>query len=109
MGFALLDVVDGGPHLEEMAVIPEHGRRGLGERLIEVVCEHARPGRPRGLTLTTFRDLPWNGPFYRRMGFAPVPRTRSGPELAKLRLEEIERGLDVAPREILRRSLAAGG
>ena len=33
------------------------------------------------LTLTTFRDVPWNAPWYSRLGFEPAP---DEPRLAEL-------------------------
>ena len=46
-------------------------------------------------TLTTFRDVPWDAPFYLRVGFDSITVDVSRPELAKLRaLNSIE--LDLA-------------
>lgn len=56
-------------HLRELAVHPDHGRRGLGSALVKAVCKQARQQRLDGVTLTTFRDIPWNAPFYARLGF----------------------------------------
>jgi GNAT superfamily N-acetyltransferase len=56
-------------HLRELAVHPEHGRRGLGSALVRAVCNQARRQRLAGVTLTTFRDIPWNAPLYARLGF----------------------------------------
>jgi len=36
-GFALVELIDGEPHLEEMDVHPEHGRKGIGRRLLGAV------------------------------------------------------------------------
>ena len=44
-------------------------------------------------TLTTFRTVPWNLPFYARMGFAEIPRETPRPELAAVVSEEADRGL----------------
>jgi hypothetical protein len=43
------------------------------------------------LTLTTFRDVPWNAPFYARLGFEYV--TELTPELRQKREEETAHGL----------------
>ena len=37
VGFALLRFVGGLPHLDEIDVLPEHGRQGIGSRLLEAV------------------------------------------------------------------------
>ena len=52
--------------LEEIDVHPDHGRRGLGRRLVSAVCAWAARGGHRWLTLTTFRDVPFNMPFHAR-------------------------------------------
>jgi GNAT superfamily N-acetyltransferase len=52
--------VDGCIHIEQVSVDPARAGRGIGAALIEHVAGLAREaGRP-ALTLTTFRDIPWN-------------------------------------------------
>ena len=108
VGFALATEVDGERHLLELSVRPDHARMGLGSWLLEVVRDEARRLGHRALTLTTYRDVAWNGPFYRRLGFVPVAREDAGPELAKIRQREIDEGLDARPREILRLEIDPG-
>jgi len=43
VGFALASVLDSGPHLEELDVHPDFGRRGLGAALVAAVLDWARP------------------------------------------------------------------
>ena len=72
IGFAVAWVVDGEGHLDELAVVPAHGRRGVGRALVdEVVAWTVAQGLP-SITLTTFRDVPWNGPYYEKLGFQVV-------------------------------------
>jgi len=108
VGFALVEVVDGEAHLEEMDVMPAHGRRGLGRALLETVCAWAGAAGYDAVTLTTFRAIPWNEPFYARMGFRPLAAGEIGPELAALVRDETARGLDPAQRVVMRRTLAGG-
>ncbi|MEM1401464.1 MAG: GNAT family N-acetyltransferase, partial [Pseudomonadota bacterium] len=68
-GFAVVSVVDSNIHIEEISVHPEFGRRGIGSSLIDFVCREARDRNFVAVTLSTFRDVPWNGPFYERCGF----------------------------------------
>ena len=83
VGFALATVLGDAPHLEELAVHPEHGRRGLGRRLVAAVVGWARARGAPTLTLSTFRDVPWNAPFYARLGFvALAPETLPAPLVA---------------------------
>jgi len=102
-GYALADIVDGTAHLEQVTVHPDHGRQGIGRRLIEAVAGWAADRGDRSMTLLTFRDVPWNGPYYRRLGFADVADGDLGPELAALRRHEAELGLDVSIRGAMRR------
>ena len=69
VGFATCSVEGAYLHLDELAVHPDHGRRGLGRRLVAAVIDAAAQRRLDGVSLTTFADLPWNGPFYAGMGF----------------------------------------
>ncbi|WP_233571212.1 GNAT family N-acetyltransferase [Nocardiopsis sp. Huas11] len=100
-GLAATVTVDGLPHLEQIAVDPDHGRRGVGSALLAAVCAEAAARGHERLTLTTFRDLPWNGPWYLARGFAPLPRALWGPELA--RLWESEAPIRVRPRLVMAR------
>jgi GNAT superfamily N-acetyltransferase len=104
-GYALVDVLDGAAHLEQVTVHPDHGRQGIGGRLIDAVAAWARDQGYAALTLLTFRDVAWNGPYYRRIGFADVPDAALGPELAALRAHEADIGLDVGIRGAMRRPL----
>ena len=77
VGFALVKMLaDDLPHLEEIDVDPSHGRRGLGTALVRAVCEWATASGYVMLTLTTFRAVPWNLPFYAHLGFVEIPRYR---------------------------------
>ena len=79
IGFAVAWVIDGEGHLDELAVARAHGRRGVGRALVdEVLAWTAARGLP-SVTLITFRDVPWNGPYYEKLGFEAV--TALTPEL----------------------------
>ncbi|WP_187347158.1 GNAT family N-acetyltransferase [Nocardiopsis sp. CNR-923] len=97
-GLAATITVDGHTHLEQLAVHPDHGRRGLGSALLEAVCVEAAGRGDRELTLTTFRDLPWNGPWYARRGFVPLARGEWGPGLERVWEAEARAGIGVLPR-----------
>jgi GNAT superfamily N-acetyltransferase len=103
IGFAHVEVLGPrGVHLKEIDVHPDHGRRGLGTRLVVTVCEWAaRSGYPE-VTLTTFRDVPWNMPFYAGLGFEVVPTSELSAELVRVVADEMRRGLDPARRVAMR-------
>jgi GNAT superfamily N-acetyltransferase len=101
VGFAIVFALDGDAYIHELDVHPEHGRRGVGRRLIEHVRSRAaRDGHAR-VSLSTFSDVPWNGPYYRRLGFHEVPEERLGAGMHEVRRREAEAGLDVARRIFL--------
>ena len=67
-GFAVLELLDGAVHLEQLSVDPAHGRRGLGGALLAATVQAAREHGTDRSTLLTYADVPWNGPFYARQG-----------------------------------------
>lgn len=103
IGFALVEMLaEDLPHLEEIDVHPRHGRRGVGTALVRTVCEWVSRSGYSELTLTTFRAVPWNMPFYSRLGFEPVPTDELRPELAAVVQDEAARGLDTQRRVVMR-------
>ncbi len=94
VGFAWLTLVCGQAHLEQISVLPEHGRRGIGRALLEAAATWAAGARYERLTLCTFRDVPWNGPFYRSAGFVELDEREWCPELHEIRDAERSNGLD---------------
>lgn len=56
-------------HIEELSVHADYQRRGIGRALMQRVIDFAQQGGLVLLTLTTFRDIAWNEPFYARLGF----------------------------------------
>jgi GNAT superfamily N-acetyltransferase len=109
VGFAMLGEVGGHAHLWELDVHPDHGRRGIGRALLEHVCQAAAEAGHRRITLTTFAEVPWNAPFYRRAGFFELRGEAIGPALRELLAEEARGGLDPAERCCMARELAAPG
>src|SRR6185503_9462415 len=61
VGFAHVEMLaEDLPHLEELDVHPDHGRRGIGAALVRTVCEWVARSGYSEVTLTTFRAVPWN-------------------------------------------------
>ncbi|MEM6646071.1 MAG: GNAT family N-acetyltransferase [Bacteroidota bacterium] len=102
--FALVErLADGTAHLEELSVDPAQGRSGIGTALMRHV-ERAMAARGHAtLTLSTFREVPWNAPWYRRLGYRVLPDADLTPVLHTLRDEEAALGLDLSPRFIMRK------
>jgi GNAT superfamily N-acetyltransferase len=99
VGFAHVELVEpNAAHLEELDVHPDHGRRGVGARLVTAVCRWAADRGFDRVTLTTFRRVPWNMPFYARLGFEEIPPAARTPALQAIVQDETRRGLDPAQR-----------
>jgi GNAT superfamily N-acetyltransferase len=102
VAYLLTSVVDGCAHIDQVSVAPSHARQGLGAALIEHLAERAGVA----LTLTTFRDVPWNAPYYERLGFTVVEPGDQGSELAALVRHEAAAIPGDAPRVAMRRPSA---
>ena len=103
VGFAHVELFEpNAAHLHELDVHPDHGRRGLGTRLVRAVCTWAESRGYEAVTLCTFRDVPWNMPFYATLGFEVVPCSALSPELEAVVTDETNRGLDPTRRVVMR-------
>ena len=108
VGFALVRMLAADlPHLDELDVEPSHGRRGVGTALVRAVCNWATVSGYSTLTLTTFRTVPWNLPFYARLGFSEIPPHLLRPELAAVMSDEADRGLAPEARAVMSYQCAA--
>jgi len=105
VGMVIASVRDGAVYVEEMDVLPAHGRRGLGARLLGRVCAWAEARGHAAVTLSTFRDVPWNGPFYRKHGFRDLRPAEWTPGMRAIREKEARHGLRVEARVFMRKEL----
>jgi len=104
VGFAHVKLLEPNvAHLQEIDVHPKHGRRGLGTNLTMAVCDWAGHAGFSAVTLTTFRTVPWNMPWYLRLGFEIVATEELGPVLLSILRDEKRRGLDPETRVAMRR------
>ncbi len=100
-GYAALWPVDHLAHLCEIDVHPDHGRAGIGAALMSAADGWARGCACPGISLTTFIDVPWNGPWYARLGYVPY-----GPSLwpaghIRLWSEQLASALDCTRRHMM--------
>lgn len=56
-------------HIDEVDVLREHQGKGVGRQLLKTAAAYARAQGLTALSLTTFRSVPWNAPFYASFGF----------------------------------------
>ena len=98
VGYIMIDRVDDGAHIEQVSVHEDHAGQKLGKRLIDRVFEWTRTHELSQVTLTTFRDVPWNAPYYERLGFAVLPEHAYSKAMQAIRDHEKSLGLDRWPR-----------
>lgn len=105
IGFVCVEVLDGAAHIWQLSVHPRAGRQGVGTALVKAACAWASSNGLPAVTLTTFRDVPWNGPFYQRLGFHVVYDLSPG--LVAVRQHERAIGDDdFGPRVAMRKELS---
>jgi len=105
VAYLVADPVDGNVHIEQVSVHADWARQGLGRALIEHAARVARANGEAALTLTTFTEVPWNAPYYERLGFHPLPESELTPGLRAVRRHEADHGLDRWPRTCMRLDL----
>lgn len=96
--FLAARIEEGRLHILEFDVHREHQGQGLGRRLLAFAIDEARRRGLTGLSLTTFRDVPWNAPFYASAGFAIVEGVEARGSLQAYLDREAARGLDPTRR-----------
>jgi len=104
-GFALLWRVDGNAHLTELNVERCHQGCGLGRLLVGHGENWARAQHLDVITLTTFRDISWNMPYYEALGYSVF---LPGPEhtgMAAIIADEYDYGFRAKPRVEMRKRL----
>ncbi|SDL81628.1 GNAT family N-acetyltransferase [Streptomyces wuyuanensis] len=105
VAYLLTEPVDGAAHIEQLSVHPDFARRGLGRELIDHLAALATAGGRCALTLTTFTEVPWNAPYYARLGFRALGEHELTEGLRNIRSTEAAHGLDRWPRTCMRRPL----
>jgi GNAT superfamily N-acetyltransferase len=105
VAYLLLDVVDGNAHVEQVSVHPAHARQGLGKALLDTAAAWAQQHGLAALTLTTYANVPWNAPYYQRLGFQIMTEDQITEGLRRIREHEQARGLTSWPRVTMRRPI----
>lgn len=102
VGWAYVGRIDGELCLGQISVLRSRGREGIGTRLLLQIIERARAAGEPSIVLNTETDVPWNGPWYERHGFRPIPRASWSPALERVAHDQ---GLDWTKRTHLRLAL----
>lgn len=101
-GFITAECCGTALHVWEVSVDSAFQGQGIGTALLQAVVAHARQQGCRSLTLSTFRQLPWNEPFYWRFGFVTLPDAGLDSRLREVLAEEVRHGLPGARRCAMR-------
>ena len=103
VAFVMFRVVEDHAYVEQVDVLPSHEGQRIGAALLDVVSGRARTAGLKGLSLSTFRDVPWNAPYYRWLGFSDVADAALTPGMRAIRAEHLARGLDEDARVFMAR------
>lgn len=104
IGFALIRPRGAGLYLDQISVHPDHGKKGIGRALIICTLAEAESRKLPHVSLSTFRDLAWNGPFYASMGFKEIPADKLEPYM--IEIEQAQKPfMDVSQRCFMRRKV----
>lgn len=101
-GFCYCERHDDALYLAEISTHPDFQRQGVGALLL---TEVKRKGQALGvsqITLTTYQNVAWNGPWYRRHGFEIIVDSQLTPELTSCLTHQRDAGLMVLPRCAMR-------
>lgn len=105
VGFIVAKYLPGSCFIVELDVHPEFGRLGIGSALIEACCKGAIARNRSQVTLTTFRYIPWNIPFYQRLGFRVLPAAQWSSAIQAIVEHETRYGFAPEHRVVMGRRL----
>ncbi len=98
-GFIRIDELGKMAHIEQLSVERDSMGQGLGGKLLRAAIEWAKENGYSQITLITFKNIPWNGPFYKKHGFDQLLKVTSA--IRKLREHERKLGLDSVGERIV--------
>lgn len=100
VGFLATFQKDTALYIAEISVSSDYNGKGIGSMLLKAVLQLARERAIENkesearVSLTTYVEIPWNGPFYLRRGFKVVEAETIGPEhVEKMRYDKEVRKL----------------
>ncbi|WP_273827630.1 GNAT family N-acetyltransferase [Providencia rettgeri] len=82
----------------EVSVCQQWQGQGLGKQLIKQVLDAALARNITTVTLTTCRDVPWNAPYYQRLGFEILNKSQLTDTLRDILQYEIDAGFQATDR-----------
>ena len=85
-------------HILELSVSRDAQGKGCGRSLLGALFDSGRRAGMKWVTLTTFRSVPWNGPFYERFGFRQLSEDEMPDFIVDILAAEQIEGLTQSPR-----------
>lgn len=80
-------------HIDELDVQDGQHGKGLGKRLLSHARDWARAQGLKSLSLTTFRNIPWNAPYYASFGFSEWDADQAPASIRQALRQEAANGL----------------
>ncbi|MEM6596964.1 MAG: GNAT family N-acetyltransferase [Cyanobacteria bacterium P01_D01_bin.36] len=108
VGFIVAKFLPNSCFIVELSVHPSHGRQGVGSALVEACCMGALTRNVQQVTLTTFRYIPWNIPFYQQLGFRELNARYWSPEIRAIVQHEARYGFAQQHRTVMIRPARRG-
>lgn len=109
VGFITAEAAPDAWHIWQMAVEHDAQGHGLGRALLNTAIEHARKRGASAVTLSTFRDVPWNAPFYAKSGFQILHAQDLNDRLREVLENEVAHALPREQRCAMRLRLSGSG
>lgn len=104
-GFIHAEIIEGEFYIGEVSVSETYQKKGIGSKLLKTALAQAKSLGVSNATLTTFKDVPWNAPYYRRLGFIILAADILPQYLGRKLQEEKSAGLPLESRCAMRKTL----
>jgi ribosomal protein S18 acetylase RimI-like enzyme len=84
--------------ISQISVRPEHGGRGIGSALMSAAHEAIASRGFHRIVLATQADIPWNAPWYERLGYSVVPTDAWSPWMTAIAAQQEVDGISWSRR-----------
>jgi GNAT superfamily N-acetyltransferase len=101
VGFIVAKFLSHSCFIVELDVHPDYARLGMGSALVRACCQSARSRGFDQVLLTTFRQVPWNIPFYQSLGFEVLPAEQWSQEIDAIVAHEARYGFAPEKRAVM--------
>ncbi|MTC57901.1 MULTISPECIES: GNAT family N-acetyltransferase [Providencia] len=98
VGFIMAQRLADSLHIVELSVCQSAQGQGLGKKLINQIISFAKIQQISQVTLTTFREVAWNAPYYQRLGFSIIEPAQLTEPLQEILQHEIDAGFQAIDR-----------